>query len=228
MKRTLALIAVALLAPTLLAGAAKKPAARDWTTTVGRTPDGAYVVGNPAAKVKLVEYASYTCPHCAHFAGEAEPALRDTMIKTGTVSLTFRHAIRDKLDLTAALLARCTRTGFLATSDAIFAAQEDWYPRGGAFAQNNDARLSKYPEAARLRAYADGSGLTALVKTRGLSDTAIDACLANPAELATIPALADDAWSKIKGTPSFAINGKPVDGGTWDAIAPQLRAAGAK
>lgn len=218
---------LALLAIAALSTAATKPAPRDWTTTVGRTTDGAFVVGNPAAKVKLVEYASYTCPHCAHFAGESEVALKG-QIRSGRVSLTFRHAIRDKFDLTAAVLARCTRTGFLATSTAIFAAQPDWYPRAESFAETNDGRLSKLSQSALLKAYADGSGLSDIAKARGLSDARIAACLSDTAELETIAKLAGDAWSKVKGTPSFAINGALVEGGTWAAIEPQLRAAGAR
>jgi protein-disulfide isomerase len=214
----------ALIAGTLLASisAAKAPP-RDWTTTVSRAPDGAFVVGNPAAKVKLVEYASYTCPHCAHFAGESEPGL-SAKIKTGTVSLTFRHAIRDKLDLTAAIAARCARYGFLGASEAIFAAQQSWYPRGADYANLNDGRLSKYPEGDRLKAYADGAGLTDLMKARGLTDAQLAACYADAAERATVAGLADAAWATIKGTPSFFVNGKPVATIQWAELAPMLRA----
>jgi len=219
MKRTFALIAVALFATI---SAARTPP-RDWTTTVGRAPDGAFIVGNPAAKVKLIEYASYTCPHCAHFAGESEPEL-SARIKSGALNLTFRNAIRDKLDLTAAIAARCARTGFLSASEAIFAAQQTWLPRGADYANLNDARLSKYPEGDRLKAYADGAGLTEMMKARGLTDAQLDACYADAAERTTVAALADAAWATIKGTPSFLVNGKPVATIQWAELAPMLRA----
>ncbi len=56
----------------VLTAAATVPAQsqqRDWTRTAAATPEGGYLIGNPAAATRIVEYASYTCPHCAHFAG---------------------------------------------------------------------------------------------------------------------------------------------------------------
>src|SRR3546814_19557489 len=88
-------------------------------------------MGNPAAPVKLIEYLSYTCPHCAAFSAESAAVLRGRMVKSGKVSLELRNAVRDKLDLAAAALARCAGTqGFFAAYDALFARQRDWYPRG--------------------------------------------------------------------------------------------------
>src|SRR3546814_11296312 len=88
-------------------------------------------MGNPAAPVKLIEYLSYTCPHCAAFSAESAAVLRGRMVKSGKVSLELRNAVRDKLDLAAAALARCAGTqGFFAASDALFARQPDWSPRG--------------------------------------------------------------------------------------------------
>lgn len=97
----------ALLALFLLAAG---PGPRDWTQTTTRLPTGTYLIGNPAASVKLVEYASYTCPHCAAFAAESAPVLHDRFVRDGSVSLEYRHLIRDGLDLGAAILARCTGT----------------------------------------------------------------------------------------------------------------------
>jgi protein-disulfide isomerase len=66
------------------------PAARDWTRTVSATPEGGYRVGNPAAAVKLVEYGSLTCNHCATFAKEGMPPLLSRHVRTGRVSYEFR------------------------------------------------------------------------------------------------------------------------------------------
>ncbi len=116
---------------------------RDWTTVVGKSANGSFVVGNPKAKVKLVEYVSYTCPHCAHFIAESAQGLRGQMVRSGSTSVELRNAVRDKLDLTAALLARCTGPQrFFATTDAMFAAQEDWFTRGSRFEATNAARLA--------------------------------------------------------------------------------------
>src|SRR5438128_1991328 len=61
----------------------------DWTQIVARTADGGYLMGNPNAPVKLVEYGSITCPHCAHFSETSGP-LRDTYVRSGQVSYEFR------------------------------------------------------------------------------------------------------------------------------------------
>src|SRR3546814_3861690 len=102
MTRLLALIGVVMLA----GAAAPAPQAGDWTRTVTQTAAGSFVMGNPAAPVKLIEYLSYTCPHCAAFSAESAAVLRGRMVKSGKVSLELRNAVRDKLDLAAAALAR--------------------------------------------------------------------------------------------------------------------------
>jgi protein-disulfide isomerase len=73
--------------------------ATDWSQVARPTAKDAYVFGNPAAPVKLVEYGSYTCSHCADFANESAPVLKGQMIRSGKVSLEYRHLIRDPADL---------------------------------------------------------------------------------------------------------------------------------
>ena len=60
---------------------------RNWPTVVAETADGAHRIGNPAAKVKLVEYVSYSCPHCAEFTREADDRIKLAYVTPGTVSL---------------------------------------------------------------------------------------------------------------------------------------------
>lgn len=221
------------LLPALLAlvgfGSIATAQGHDWSTTVSKAPNGSYVIGNPRAKVKLVEYISYTCPHCGHFLSESRDVLRGQMVRSGSTSVELRNAIRDKLDLTAALLARCTGPkGFFATTDAIFAVQEDWVTRGGRFESVNGARIAAYPQPAQLRAMADGSGLSDIMRGRGMNDAAIEACLNDPAELAVVVKNADGAWAKIKGTPAFELNGKTIETTEWAVLEKSLRAAGAK
>ena len=196
---------------------------------VTRTASGTYVLGSPAARVKLVEYASYTCSHCADFSTQSQAALKGKMIASGSTSLEFRHMIRDRLDLAAAVLARCTGPrGFFPTSAAIFAAQPAWLEKGIEFQQVNAARINLYPRPAQLKAYADGAGLTDLVKARGLSSAAIDACFADTAEIDRILAITAAAPPEVDSTPSFFINGKVMPHGGWAQLEPALRIAGAR
>ncbi|MEG8028299.1 DsbA family protein [Sphingomonas aerolata] len=215
----------ALFGLALLTAAAPAPK----PVPVTRTASGTYVLGSPASRVKLVEYASYTCSHCADFSTQSQAVLKGKMIASGSTSLEFRHMIRDRLDLAAAVLARCTGPrGFFPTSAAIFAAQPAWLEKGIEFQQVNAARINLYPRPAQLKAYADGAGLTDLVKARGLSAAAIDACFADTAEIDRILAITAAAPPEVDSTPSFFINGKVMPHGGWAQLEPALRTAGAR
>ncbi|MEG3087693.1 thioredoxin domain-containing protein [Sphingomonas sp. PB4P5] len=223
-----------LMLPLLVSAA---PAPRDWTKTVTRTADGAYRIGNPAAKVKLVEYLSYTCSHCAHYAEQSAPILRDKFIRSGSTSVELRHATRDKLDLAATIVARCGGpAGFVGASEQVFAKQDDWYPQGLRFEQTNAQRMALYPQGAQLRALAYGAGLADIGKARGLSDAALATCFDDDAALLRIAAMSDKSWKAIAaasapqpgGTPTFVVNGKPYATLDWAGLEKILRAAGAK
>lgn len=231
---SLALIAAPLLVTGAAAQQAKKasaakPATSDWRSHVVQSQSGAILTGNPAAKVKLVEYLSYTCPHCAHFVAESKAPLYDDLVRRGVVRVEFRHAVRDPLDMAAALLARCTGPkGFSGATQAIFAAQASWFEQGRTWWQANAASLQSQSELARIKAAANGSGLSALMQKRGMSAAAIDRCFAAPADLDKVTAMTKAAWETIQGTPSFTVNGKATGGSDWSTLQPELRAAGAR
>jgi protein-disulfide isomerase len=220
-----------LLWAVLLAASLAPPAhaARDWTKTVSQTPAGAYVMGNPAAKVKLVEYLSFTCSHCAHFAQEAWPPLKAGYVSKGLVSLEVRHAVRDGFDLTGSMLARCTGPkGYFAASEAVLTGLPTWGPRASEYAEKAGPALDEKPIGERMQAIAKGSGLDMLVASRGLPLGRVKACLSNPAEQKTLAAMAKEAWGErnIGGTPSFLINGKlQPSPTTWQSLEPKLQAA---
>lgn len=204
-------------------------AARNWDETVTELPSGAFLIGNPDARVKLVEYLSYTCPHCAAFAQESPKVLDVQMIRSGSTSLEVRNFIRDEMDLGAAMLAHCAGpTRFMALSNAIFAKQDDWLPQGIDFTQANQRRLAMYPKLARLKAYAAGGGLTALAQAQGMTPQQTDACFANTALLGKILAMTSSAPASVTGTPGFFVNGKFEPVYDWAHLQPLLRAAGAR
>lgn len=216
-------------APKAKAVSPRSAAARDWRTSVVMLPSGAYAIGNPAAKVKLVEFLSYTCPHCAHFVAESKAPLHDDLVRRGVVRVEFRHAVRDPLDLAASMLARCAGArGFAGASEAIFASQANWYEQGVTWWQANGATLKTQPQRAQLKGVASASGLSQLMRGRGMTPAAINQCFAAPADLPRVEAMTKSSWAAIKGTPSFMINGKLVEGSDWATLEPQLRAAGAR
>src|SRR5688500_13061899 len=104
-----ALMAIALAAPAAMAPAQTRvvPSLRDWTRVEATTPDGGFRMGNPDAPVKLVEYLSLTCPHCAAFAREGTPPLIRNYVRRGRVSFEVRNLPLNALDVTATILARC-------------------------------------------------------------------------------------------------------------------------
>jgi protein-disulfide isomerase len=201
----------------------------DWTRRVVATSTGAYVMGNPAAPMKLVEYVSYTCPHCAHYVAESKDVVRRDYVASGRTSVEVRHAVRDRLDFIATLVARCGGAArFFGNSEAIFAAQEAWIEKGAAYESANADKLNAMPRDEALKVEARESGLAALVEARGVSAAQIDKCLADPAQQKLVGDMADQAWNgaHIPGTPAFAINGAIIpNAASWAALQPALKAA---
>lgn len=190
----------------------------DWTARVALSPIGGHVLGNPAAPTKLVEYVSYTCSHCAHFVGEASGPLKTGYVKGGKVSVEVRNAVRDKYDLTAALLARCGGPKlFFANHEALFANQDAWMEQLQAY-DRGAAKPSE--ELAALRDIGRNTGLYALLGKRGLTPAQLDGCINNPASMKQVLAMTQEAWKtvKIPGTPAFTINGALTDGSTWASL----------
>ena len=200
---------------------------RDWSATTTLLPSGAHLTGNPAAPLKLVEYGSYTCSHCADFATQSRAVLHDRMIRSGKVSLEYRHLIRDRLDLGAAVLARCAGPRrFEANSQAIFAAQPVWIKRVVDW-QGAHPESAQLAPLAQLRAYVGAAGLDAMMSARGLTQAQIDACLANRAEIDRIVKMTADAPADVVSTPAFFLNGAYQPNMDWARLEAVLRARGA-
>lgn len=215
------------LALMLLMPAAAMAQARNWALVTARTADGAFVQGNPGAKVKLVEYLSLTCPHCAHFEAEGVPPLTAKYIRTGLVSYEVRHILFNSFDLTASALARCNGPAFFfAVAPTVFAQQQQWMNQGIAWGKTAKLEGLKMDQA--MIRMAAGSGLHALFATKGLPVAKANACLSNRAELEVLAAIAKDAQETrgVNSTPTFWINGKVADaGGSWAGLEPLLKAA---
>jgi hypothetical protein len=206
----------------IVLGVAAAPAI-DWTKKVTQTAEGAFVLGNPSAKTRLVEYVSYTCDHCAHFSNESSAALKSRYVASGGTAVEVRHAVRDPIDLAATILARCTGLSrFFAAHEKLFATQEQWFGAGVRYAQANQAALDKAPGPERVKMLAKAAGLGTLV---GLTDAQANACLANPAMQKPVMAMTNEAWRtrKIPGTPHFLVNGRSAENVTsWAALEPRL------
>lgn len=228
MRAFLALLAALLLAFPATAQTPKKVALTDWSRTVTLGTGGAYILGNPSAR-RLVEYVSYTCPHCAHFVGEASGPIKANWVKRGLLAVEVRNAVRDPYDLTAAVLARCGGSAaFFGHHEAIFASQDAWMEKVQAYEPTRMAKPEK-DASAQLIAIADATGLTAFMAKRGLPEEKAHACLADKKTLDLLAAMAKDAWEtkQIGGTPSFSLDGKLIaDVHDWGALRGALVTAG--
>src|SRR3546814_9205378 len=81
---------------------------QDWTQVVSKSPEGGFVMGNPNAALKLVEYGSRSCPTCGVFGRDGIPPLEENYVKTGKVSFEFRDfPVHGGPDLGLSTLGRC-------------------------------------------------------------------------------------------------------------------------
>lgn len=218
-----------LLALVLMLGAALPVSAQNYATMVTTTPAGAYVLGNPKAKVRLVEYLSYSCSHCAHFTGEAAVPLKRDYVAKGLVALELRNLVRDPFDLAAALIARCGGPSrVFGLTEALMDRQPVWMADGQVLIAKQGEALQKMQLIPQLQLIAKESGLIALAQTKGVTPAQSNACLAAPLMHKTVIAMTKDAVEvrKINSTPTFLINNKPGPSSSeWADMDTALRTA---
>ncbi|MCE9508735.1 MAG: DsbA family protein [Alphaproteobacteria bacterium] len=156
------------------------------------------VIGNASAPVTITEYASMTCPHCAHFATEILPQVKKLLIDTGRAKLIFRDFPLDNFALKAAMMARCVPADkYFSLVEVIFNNQERWI-------SNKDPL----------------EGLAQLGALAGMDADLFNACTQNKTLETAILNIMNDGQSRydIKSTPTFVFNnGAEVLGGAQDA-----------
>jgi protein-disulfide isomerase len=154
-------------------------------------PDGDIVLGSEKAPVTIIEYASMTCPHCAHFSTETFPELQKRYIDTGKVRFIFREFPLDALAAAGFMLARCAgKDKFMPIVETLFAKQQEW--------------IVQKPVAPLME----------IAKQFGFTQQTFDQCLANQQVLDSIQAVRDRAATKlgVNSTPTFFVNGKKLAG----------------
>ncbi len=218
------------MAPAAAAAKAppKVPAGHDWTKTVAVTPEGGFRMGNPAARVKLVEYGSLICPHCRHFNETGYKPLLQGYVRTGKVSYEFRNMVLNAPDISVSLLTRCSGAArFFPMSEAVYASQPDWEKRLVGMTAADKAALDKMSDQQQLVRYAQVSGLLGIAARFGVTAVRARQCLADPKALDRLLDITRAANGLgINRTPTFAINGKVRDElATWEELEPALKAA---
>lgn len=205
------------------------PADGDWSKVTTPSAAGGFVMGNPNAAVKLIEFGSMTCSHCADFDENGAKPLIDNYVKSGKVSWEFRNYVRDPLDITASLIARCNGPqGFFGLTRAFYAGQKDWFTKLQAVPQEQLKALEGMQPAQLFPAYARLAGFPEFAALRGVPVGKVNACLADQAQVTKLVQMNSDADSQfsIAGTPSFILNGSLLDQtASWDALEPKIKAA---
>jgi len=187
----LGLLSAILISPEPAAAAAPRQLLADAQTVLAITKDDR-ILGNTTAPITIVEYASLTCPHCAHFAKDVLPELKKKWIDTGKAKLVFRDYPLDEPALRAAMIARCASPDrFFAYIDTFFGAQDKWVT---------------------ARDYQDA--LARLAKLGGMSKDEFDHCLKNTALENKIVEgrLIASKELDVNSTPTFFINGTKFTG----------------
>ena len=165
-------------------------------------PGGDIMIGSDKAPVTIIEYASMTCPHCAHFEETTLPELKKRYIDTGKVRYVMREFPLDALAAAGFMLARCAGPDKYETVvETLFAKQPDW--------------VVQQPIAP----------LMAIAKQFGFTEESFNQCLANQKVLDNIQAVRDRASEKlgVNSTPTFFINGKRLQGDvSIDAMAKEI------
>lgn len=208
--------------------AAATPGGKDWTTTVVATPEGGFRMGNPNAPVKLIEFASMTCPVCKRFSAESVPALYENYVKTGRVSFEFRNFVANQYDVVASLLARCGGPGpFFKITEQMFTEQDAILNRvqaGSAELQAAEA----LPGAQTFVRNAEIMGVDKFVGMRGIPAAKARACLTDDAGTNKLVEMQQAGLRdfKVPGTPAFVINGELAeDAITWAQLEPRIKTA---
>jgi len=158
-------------------------------------------MGDPKAKVTLIEYASVACPVCAQFNNTVFPAFKRKYIDTGKVHYVAREALTGNPTLAATgfLMARCAgRDKYFQVTDAVYRAQEDIYE----------------PGTESIRAGAGRDVLLRIAQTAGLSEDQFTKCVSDEAALKALAERAEKYAKKddVEGTPTFILNGKKLSG----------------
>lgn len=151
------------------------------------------VQGAEDAPVEIIEYASYTCPHCANFHKGPFKQLKADFIDTGKVKFIYREVYFDRYGLWASMVARCGGPEkFFGISDLIYEGQSEWTRAGGPAEIVDELRK--------------------IGRLAGIDNDQLEACLQDGTRAQTLVAWYQENADRdgIQATPSFIVNGKPV------------------
>ena len=206
------------------------PEGQSWLDTVAVSDADGYIVGNPDAPIKLIEYASYTCGACANFIETGVEPLKSEYVESGRVSYELRNLVRDPIDLSVAVLARCgSPESFHPLSEQVWRNFQTIMGAAQSNGQQIEAAMTR-PENERLAGVAEAVGLIDFFASRGLSRDQARQCLADTEKVKSIAENSNTQATEmnVTGTPTFFINGTNAEALGWDQLEVALQEAGAR
>ena len=207
------------------------PSGQNWAETVVKTPEG-YLMGNPNAAIKLVEYGARSCPTCGAFAREAFKPLTEKYVSTGKVSFEFRDfLVHGAPDVALTLLGQCGGVApFFPLLEQMYGNQIAFLDKLQAMTPDQQKALANQPPTVVATKLAEQMGAIDFVKQRGIPEAKARACLADQKQLEVMAKPTENAMQAgtVTGTPTFLINDKKLDQVvSWDQMEKALKAAGA-
>jgi protein-disulfide isomerase len=207
------------------------PAGQAWVDVVTKTDFGGYQMGNPDAKLKLVEYGAITCPGCAQFSVQSTEELNE-LVNTGTVSMEFRpflvHGIQD---VPGFLLAQCSGPeAFFPLTEQLYAEQPSWLGKISTVTDADQQAMQKMSPEQISTLLGTRLGLIEFVKSRGISEDQAKSCLADKAAIDGLIKTTERGTKEdgVSGTPFFMLNGAKLDASSWNQVKTKLVEAGAR
>lgn len=218
-------------APAAPVAAKAAPAGQQWSDVVAKTADG-YVMGNPDAPIKMIEYGSRLCPTCGALAREGYEPLTKKYVDTGKVSFEFREfMVHGPADFPPALLGNCVdKAAFFPVLEQMFHDQAQFDDGLTKMTPAQQQALQGAKPVQVFKALADAEGIIPYMKQRGLTQAKVDQCMGDQALIDKFTKTTQDktADGTVKGTPTVLINGKVADNAiTWPQVEAALKAAGA-
>lgn len=210
---------------------AAPPQGGTWADVVNATSGGGFMMGNPNAKVKLLEIGSLSCPHCKAFEEEGAPTLVEKYVKPGNVSWEFRpYIIHGPIDMAANLIVTCNGVKtFFPLVQALYKDQAIWLGKIEAAPQDKVAQIQNLPTNQLFGSIANLLGLQDWAAARGVPQAKSNQCLSDQKlidQQVQHTADVNSQFPEFQGTPAFVINGNMLkDTASWDKLKPQLDAA---
>lgn len=159
-------------------------------------------LGDPQAEVQVIEYASFTCPHCARFHENVWPELKENYVDPGRIGFTYREVYFDRYGLWAGMLARCGGDSekYFAIADMIYERQREW-------TQGEPAEIAE--------------NLRRIGRSAGLSEERLESCMTDGAKAEALVAAFEEnaAADDVTSTPSFIIDGQKYSNMSYEDFA---------